>query len=495
MTNQNEMKSDSMHKLDPLADAVIEKAIDNVTKKVIGGFRNKDNSQPSKKHPSIKTITKDTIEATSASSVMEVANRGGAWKEMIQKSLSHGISSLSTLQFDGEFKVKGNVAEGLDNLPDKPGVYVVYDKSNVPVYVGDSGKMKTRWYAGHLNENKQAKESGAEYKLSPEFEEGCIVKFIVCDSVETAAAIEAHLIKEGHPRVNTKEELKENQGTRSNQEAKKMKDSSSSTANLVKGAAIEGAKNVGWTVAEELITTAIKVVKDELVDILAGKACALLKRVERVIEKIWVAIKRIINQPLSILKGLFEFVVNALSESLRKIYNLAKNIYELGMSAWNLYKGSKTMNRIELANKISETLIIGGSLILWDAFDAMIESNLTAMFPMLGPISPVISAILAAIGFGLTSHYLCQFIPKVVEMILNFETSYHRSHAAQVAAVEQLVKNAEMNEIMLNSLNDYVKSSAELCREIMALTQQLTAPAYVVEKRELLSDVRLLLGD
>ena len=50
-------------------------------------------------------------------SAQEISNRGAAWKEMIQKSISHGISSLKTLQFDGEFTVKNGVAEGLDNAP------------------------------------------------------------------------------------------------------------------------------------------------------------------------------------------------------------------------------------------------------------------------------------------------------------------------------------------------------------------------------------------
>lgn len=118
------------HSLSPLSNAIVDKAIDNVTRKLIGGARNKNNSQAGSHNPSLKQSISDSLAATSAEDVMQVANRGVAWKEMISKSLSHGISSLASMQYDGQFTVKNGIAEGLHQVPGNPGVYVVFDKNN-----------------------------------------------------------------------------------------------------------------------------------------------------------------------------------------------------------------------------------------------------------------------------------------------------------------------------------------------------------------------------
>jgi hypothetical protein len=196
MTNNYE----AVHGLPPLANAIVNKAIDNVTRKLVAGYRNKKNSRPNAKTSDIPATAQDALDATSAASVMAVANRGAAWKEMLQKSLSHGISSISTMKFDGSFTVQNGQAQGLDeNVPNSPGVYVVFDKNNEAVYVGDSVKIKQRWHAGHLNEHQQGQKSGIPYKLAEEFQEGCTVKFIIMESEATAAALEAHLIQTANP--------------------------------------------------------------------------------------------------------------------------------------------------------------------------------------------------------------------------------------------------------------------------------------------------------
>lgn len=250
--------------LSPLANGIVDRAIDNITRKLIGGYRNKKNSRPNAKKMDAGTIAKDTLNATSAQSVMEVANRGAAWKEMLQKSLSHGISSINTMKFDGSFTVHNGQAQGLDQVPNSPGVYVVFNKTGEPVYVGDSVKLRQRWYAGHLNEHKQGQNSDKPYKLAEEFQEGCTVKFIQMESEATAAALEAHLIKSEKPKRNSREELQTEQGKRSNIEAKKMKDASGGAGALAMGAAKEAAANVGWGVFEQLASELTKALKDEL---------------------------------------------------------------------------------------------------------------------------------------------------------------------------------------------------------------------------------------
>lgn len=461
------------HSFSPLTNAIVDKAIDNVTRKLVGGVRNKNNSQAGSKHSSVKITIEDTLAATSAKDVMEVANRGVDWKEMISKSLSHGISSLSSMQYDGQFTVKDGIAEGLHQVPGKPGVYVVFDKTNTPVYVGDSANIRSRWHAGHLNENRQKLSNGEQYKLSEQLTEGCVVKFISCESKETAAAIEAHLIKEAQPSVNAREELLNQQGTRSNIEAKKMKDASGSTASLTAGAAKAAAENVGWSILETLVSTCIKALKDELVDIVSGGKTKLKDRIKRLFNKVWSVIANILKNPGSILKGIFEFIVNAFSSAIRKIYQLARNIYDLGYAAWQLYKGQKTMGKAELVAKISETIITSGCLVIWDALDPIIEANLTALIPPIAPFAPYFAATIAAIGFGVSSHYLSGFVPQIVEKIVNFNPMQQQSLAQQRSACEQLVINAEKELVMINGLEDYMRSSQELLLDLSAQTKQL----------------------
>ncbi len=275
-----------------MANLIVDRAIDNMTRKLVAGHRNKRNAKPNAKQVDFGAEAKEALKASSAQSVMQVANRGQAWKEMIQKSFTHGISSLATMKFDDEFAIKdGQRPDSFkQKMPDSPGVYVVFDHDDKPVYVGDSENMQSRWNAGHFNEYKQGQKPESErYKLADEMERGCTVKFIRMDSKETAAALEAHLIKENFAQFkgvrktaksltpeeaakrdqalangmlkNKKDELATEQGTRSNQEAKKMKDASGTTAALAKGATVEAVKNVGYDIFERLTTTAIKAIK------------------------------------------------------------------------------------------------------------------------------------------------------------------------------------------------------------------------------------------
>lgn len=371
-------QADGLLRLPPLADQIVDKAIDNMTRKLVAGYRNKKNAKPNAKHTDVVAETKESLAAVSAESVMAVANRGQSWKEMIQKSLSAGISSLATIQFDGEFKVKdGQRPENFNStMPNSPGVYVVYDdRTGRPVYIGDSDNMRSRWHAGHFNEYLQGQREGQErYKLADVLEVGCTVKYIRMESKETAAALEAHLIKENFsdfenvrktPKnltedeqrtrnaalkegmlLNKREELATEQGTRSNQEAKKMKDASGGTTSLVAGAASEAMKNVGYDVIERLTTTTIKAVKGELVDILCGGKTKITRRLERMLRQVLEVLEGVLKAPLQLLRGIVEFIANALSKAISQIYNLARNLFDLAHGAWNLYRGAQTLSRV-----------------------------------------------------------------------------------------------------------------------------------------------------
>lgn len=492
-----------LKELSPLANQIVETAIDNMTRKLVAGYRNKDNAKPNAKEIDFGAETKEALKAATARSVLEVANRGQAWKEMIQKSLSHGISSISTLQFDGEFQIKGGQrpTDFKSAMPRSPGVYVVYDnKTSKPVYIGDSENMQSRWNAGHFNEFQQGQRPGGErYKLADEFESGCTVKYIRMETKESAAALEAHLIRENFDnfrgvaktgdnldaaKAQTRDEALENgmlknkrgeleteQGTRSNQEAKKMKDASGSTASLAMGAAAEAAKNAGYDLFQRLSTTIIKAVKDELVDILHGGKARIVVRIERLLRRILAALKGVLDNALALLRGLVEFIVNAISKTIGQIYNLARNIFDLASGAWKLYQGSKTMTREELVRKISETIIASGTLVLWDALDPVIEAQLG----FLGPFAPYVSAAVCAVGFGLSSYALQSFVVAIIDAVVAFKQGLIKSLEASRAACEQLIRLAEKELELLADLGEYVKTSLALMDQMRAHTDTLSS--------------------
>jgi len=452
MTNNQE----ALQGLPPLANAIVDRAIDSVTRKLVAGYRNKKNSRPNAKTSDLGVATQDTLNAASAASVMAVANRGAAWKEMIQKSLSHGISSIATMKFDGSFTVQNGKAQGLDDVPNSPGVYVVFNNSGEAIYVGDSIKMKQRWYAGHLNEHKQDQKSEKPYKLAEEFQEGCTVKFIKMESEATAAAVEAHLIKTAKPKRNSKEELEKEQGKRSNIEAKKMKDASDDTVSLTTGAAKEAATNIGWNVFEQLATELTKALKDELVEIAKSVKRSIKFRLKRLFDRVWSVIQRIINAPLNILAGIFEFIVNAVSKTIAQFYGLAKNIYDLGLAAWQLFEGAQSMNTEELVTKVTETLVLSGTLILWDALDPFIETELALL---VGPVAPYLSAAICAVGYGISSIYLQKLIPSLVKMLLLMKSGAQEAVQEMRLACEKLIAIQERELRLLEDLKDYAEES------------------------------------
>jgi hypothetical protein len=504
--------------LPPLADRIVEQAIDNMMRKVVAGYRNKRNAKPNARHTDHAAETKAALEAVSAESVMQVANRGQVWKEMIRKSLTAGISSIATMKFDGEFKVvAGQPSPEFKTMPTGPGVYVVYGGDPArPVYVGDSENLRQRWNAGHLNEFLEGKrEGGKPHKLAKHFEEGCTVRFINMESKESAAALEAHLIHENFtnfPAVkkksdrldpqsaeqaardealangmlqNAREELDTEQGTRSNQEAQKLKEASGSTASLARGAAGEALKNVGHDVLERVAAAAAKAVKDELVDIFRGGKARIVARIERVLGKIVAALKGLLDNALQLLRGVVEFIVNALSKTIGQIYNLARNIFDLANGAWKLYQGAGNMSREELVRKISETVIVGGTLVLWDALDPVIEANLA----MLGPFAPYVSSAIVAIGFGLSSYALQAIVSKAVDAIVAFKQGLLRSLEEARAACEQLIRNAERELALLADLREYLDSTIRLVDQMARHTETLSQHARIQPL-----DVRALLA-
>jgi hypothetical protein len=488
----------------PLADQIVDKAIDNMTRKLVAGYRNKKNAKPNSKHTDYIAESKEALAAVSAESVMAVANRGQAWKEMIQKSLSVGISSLDTIILEPGFKIKdGQCPPNFkDLMPNSPGVYVVYsDRTGRPVYVGDSGNMRERWYAGHFNAYKQGNQEGQHpYKLADVMQEGCTVKFIQTESIVTAAAIESHLIKENFKKykgvikksknlteteqqshktaiengmlLNSREELATEQGLRSNQEAKKLKDASENTSSLVAGAASEAMKNVGYDLIERLTTTTIKSVKAELTDILRGGKAKIARRLERMLRQILGVLEGVLKAPLQLLRGIVEFVVNALSKAIGQIYNLARNLFDLAHGAWNLYQGAQTLTREELVRKVTETIVVSGSLILWDAMDPVIEAQLVALG--LGPFAPFVASAIVAIGFGLSSFSLQKIVTFIIDALIAFKQGFCDTLDAARAASDQLIKVAEQELLMLADLRAYATSSVHLMDTLVDSTRLLS---------------------
>lgn len=503
-------EAEAMRTLSPLANTIVDKSIDNMTRKLIGGLRNKKVEAPNAKSTQWEAESKAAMRAVSAQSVLDVASRGQLWADLIKKTITHGASSLNSMQFDGEFQVRDGspIGEFDKVLPKKPGVYVVYsNETGKPVYVGDSGDMQERWKSGHFNEYRQGIKNGKPYKLEKDMAVGCTVKFVVMDSIESAAALESHFISENFAKhkgvsktnvkaqaknaesrqqqrkealeegllLNKKEELVAGQGKRSNIEAKKGKDAlndpAGSTAGVVKGAAVEGMKNVGYDIAERLIVACIKGVKDEMVDIFKGGKAKLQRRIERLCKKVFAVLQSIIDQPMQILRGLVEFVVNALSKAAAQIFNLVRNLFDLGMAAVKLYRGAETMSREELVRKISETVIISGSLVIWDALDPVIEAKL---LPFIGPFAPYLSSALVAIGFGVTSFGLQKVVTCIIDAVVSFHQGVSQSLEASKEACDRMLELAEKEFTMLSAMEDYVASSMDLIQGMKKHTATLS---------------------
>lgn len=493
----NAPHDEALASLPPLATVIVDRAIDNMTRKLVAGYRNKGDS---KKRPPFAPASGQTV--------MEVANRGQAWKEMIQKTFTHGISSIDTLKFDSDgFRIEGGMRpEGFkEKMPASPGVYVVFDNNDRPVYVGDSDNMQRRWDAGHFNEHKQGKRPGSKpYKLETVFDEGCTVKFVKMESKETAAALEAHLINENFSQfdgvkrkdngrlrpeqlaargqalqdgmlLNRRPELATEQGTRSNKEARKIKDAAGNAASLAAGAAGEAFKNVGHDVFERLTTTAIKAIKDELVDLFKGGKSTLKVRVERMLKKIMAVLRRVLENPLQLLRGIVEFVVNALSKTIGQIYNLARNIFDLANNSWQLYKGAQTMSREQLVRTLTETVVASGSLVIWDSLDITLEKWLTAQSGgALLPFAPYISAAVTAVGFGVSTFALQSIVTRAIDAVLAFKQGHIELIEAERAACDQLIRVAEQELELVAALGVYVQSEVTIQQQLVMHTKQLS---------------------
>ena len=173
------------------------------------------------------------------------------------------------------------------------------------------------------------------------------------------------------------------------------------------------------------------------------------------------------------LNGIVEFIVNALSHAFRQVYNLARNLFDLAHGAWQLYQGAGKMPREELVSKIVETVVVSGSLVLWDGLEPLVESQLA----FLGPVAPFVSCVLTAMGFGLTSHYLQQVVPAVVEFLIDFKSGWQEAAEARRQAAAQLIQLREREWMLAQGLAEYAESVALLVRETDEHAQQLARAA------------------
>nr|WP_238933786.1 GIY-YIG nuclease family protein [Aliivibrio sp. S10_S31] len=431
------------------------------------------------------------MNASNTSSAIDIAGRTSDWKEVITKSFSHGVSSLSTITFDSEFTVSGGVASGLESAHDGPGVYVVYDKNGSPVYVGDAKDVKKRWTAGHINENRQKTQRGKQYKLSTEFDEGCTVRVLHTDSVETAAAIEANLISNHKDElINSKEELKNNQGTRSNIEAKKIKDRLNSAGSLVAGATKEVGEQAVASAVEALVASAIKHLKVELVDLFKGGKTKIIDRVKRFLLAVFNDIKNLKSNLKQMLKGVLDAIIGLVSQTLSQVYNLARNIFDLAANAYSIYKGKGSMSTEQVLNRIIETIVISSSLVLWDSLDVIIEG---LIFPYVGPFTGIIAGIISAIGFGMTSHMLSKIVPSLVQFILGFGMSHQMAFEERRASYLLLVDGYNLNEELYASAGKLLQSEFRLMEKMNTMTASFKVPVNEfnsIEKRDFLSQLK-----
>lgn len=115
---QNELQ-----KLSPLANLIVEQAIDNTNLKLVASFRNKNDFRPSPKSPNIGPVINGLLAAASAKSAIEIENRGAIRREVVRKVLSRRILSLSAMRFDRKLTTENSYANGLDVTSNNPVAY------------------------------------------------------------------------------------------------------------------------------------------------------------------------------------------------------------------------------------------------------------------------------------------------------------------------------------------------------------------------------------
>ena len=193
------------------------------------------------------------------------------------------------------------------------------------------------------------------------------------------------------------------------------------------------------------------------------------------LKKIFTVLRNVLENPLQLLRGIVEFIVNALSKTISQIYNLARNIFDLANNGWQLYKGAQTISREELVRKVSETVIVSGSLMIWDSLDLILEKWLVAQTGgALAPFSPYISAAVTAIGFGISTHALQGFVTRIIDAVIAFKCGYVEQLETERAACEQLIIVAENELTMIGDLGEYIGSELKVFAQMEAYTRTLS---------------------
>ena len=151
---------------------------------------------------------------------------------------------------------------------------------------------------------------------------------------------------------------------------------------------------------------------------------------------------------------------------------MERNIFDLGRNAWDLFQNARKMSKEELIRKVSETIIVSATLVVWDALAPLIETQLAGV---VGPLAPYLAAAISAIGFGLSSHYLQQFVPKIVDFLVSTRTGYADALDAQREACLRLIALSEQEFHMINVLGRFVESSLVLEIETKAHIRALSS--------------------
>jgi hypothetical protein len=109
-----------------------------------------------------------------------------------------------------------------------------------------------------------------------------------------------------------------------------------------------------------------------------------------------------------------------------------------------------------LVQKVTETLVLSGTLILWDALDPVLEANLATV---VGPVAPYLSAAICAVGYGVSSFYLQRFVPALVKLLIAMKSDAQEAVEEMRMTCERLIAVQERELILLEDLRDYVEGS------------------------------------
>jgi len=102
------------------------------------------------------------------------------------------------------------------------------------------------------------------------------------------------------------------------------------------------------------------------------------------------------------------------------------------------------------------------------------------IFPYTGIFSGVIAGIISAIGFGITSHILSKYVPKLVQYILGVGLSHKMALEARRSSYLQLIESYNLSEELYESAGALLQSELRVMNHMNIMKAKFEKPSIKV---------------